>query len=286
MKEKIIEKPKYDNLLYQLVSLYKVFENTSNEDIKFNLSKLCWVSPFLILPISAYINDTKSELVNIEKCVSTKSYLEAIRFPKGVESISAFEEYLQKQKTFVPVSVLKRKNNIDRERLEQLFVDMIFNELNVGKLEGIKSAIFWPISELVTNIFDHSRKNEGYLFGQFYPKKNYLDICIVDRGRGLKKVYKEEKNLDFSDERSIRAVMEGTSTKPNKERGYGVWTSKKVVCEGLGGQFILLSGSSALVSMKNKEKIVSLPNFNWRGVIIAYRIPKPTKGLDMTKYYE
>ena len=78
---------------------------------------------------------------------------------------------------------------------------MIYNVL--GSVSGAKNAVYYPITELVTNIFDHSKQNKGFIFGQFYPKKNYLDICIVDCGRGLAKTYEEEKGLKLSDSDSI-----------------------------------------------------------------------------------
>lgn len=117
-------------------------------------------------------------------------------------------------------------------------------------------------------------------------KKNFLDLCIADCGRGLARAYKEENGLDFTDQEAIKQVLMGHSTKSDVERGYGVRTSKRVVCEGLGGGFILLSGDSALFSSKNKEKIISLPNFFWQGVIISYRIPQPTKPVDIAPYLE
>ncbi len=93
-------------------------------------------------------------------------------------------------------------------------------------------------------------------------------------------------NLDVTDEVAITEVMKGNSTKADKERGYGVRTSKRVVCECLKGEFILISGSAGLFSKNNSEKLVSLPNFNWQGVIVSYRIPKPTDVVDISAYLE
>ncbi|EKD44036.1 MAG: hypothetical protein ACD_72C00019G0001 [uncultured bacterium] len=53
----------------------------------------------------------------------------------------------------------------------------------------------------------------------------------------------------------------------------------------LGGSFTLISGSAALIA-GTQEQIVTLPNFYWQGVIIAYRIPRPTKLVDITPFLE
>lgn len=279
----IVQQPIKESLGGQFFSLYNVLKNIgSQEKIEFDLSNLSWLYPLLILPISAYINTTDSKYTfDVEnKC---HSYLNTIRFPNGVDSVSLFEQQIQQNKNYIPISVLNREKEEGRERLESLFSKMVYKIL--GSVQGAQSAVYYPITELVTNIFEHSKENKGFVFGQFYPKKNYLDICIVDRGRGLAKTYLEEKGLKLNDEDAIVEVMKGNSTKPDKERGFGVWTSKNIVCKAIGGQFVLVSGSAALFSKENNQKLVSLPKFYWQGVIIAYRIPQITSPIDITPYY-
>ena len=80
--------------------------------------------------------------------------------------------------------------------------------------------------------------------------------------------------------------MRGISTKSGIERGYGVRSSKDIVRKALKGEFVYLSGSVSLVSIPTKERLVSLPGFYWRGVIIAYRIPTPKKAIEITPFLE
>lgn len=284
MVEIIIHQPKNNSLVAQLVCLYDLFKDTNFfEPHFFNISKIDWFYPLLILPLSAHINCCGSKYCKDEKKIS-HSYLNAISFPYGVDSVSIFQQQVQKHKNYIPISILKKEKGPDRERLESLFSMMIYGVL--GSVPGAQNAVHYPITELVTNIFDHSQQDKGFIFGQFYPQKNYLDICIVDCGRGLAKTYEDEKKLKFSDANSIIEVLRGHSTKPSVERGYGVHTSKEVVCKGLGGEFILLSGSSALVASDKNQKVVDLPGFYWQGVIIAYRIPKPSGPIDISPYLE
>jgi len=284
MEKITIPKPKNDSLIAQLESLYKTFINVQpKENLNFNLSLLDWVCPLLILPVSAYINNTRSNCEINDSPI--KSYLERISFPEGVDSISLFQQRIQKYKSFIPISVLKKEAGTSRERLEALFAEKIYETL--GNVSGAQNAVCYPIAELVTNIFEHSKKDIGFIFGQFYPAKNYLDICIVDCGRGFAATYKEEKGLKLSDIEAISEAMRGNSVKPEKERGYGIWTSKRIICDVLkGGGFILISGSTGLVAESGKERLVSFPNFYWQGVIIAYRIPKPSGSLDISPFLE
>ncbi len=284
MQKIIIQPPHDDSLISQLVCLYNSFKDVSfDEPRDFDISNIDWFYPLLVLPISAHINCFGSQFSK-DKNKPSQSYLEVIGFPAGVDSVSIFQQQSQSNKSYIPISTLKKDKGADRERLESLFSQMIYRVL--GSVPGAQNAVHYPITEVVTNIFDHSKQDVGFIFGQFYPKKNYLDICIVDCGRGFAKIYADEKNLKLSDSDALVEVLKGHSTKPSTERGYGVRTSKRVVCECLGGEFILLSGSSAFIASGKKERIVDLPGFYWQGVVAAYRIPKPTGAVDISPFLE
>lgn len=284
MKKVEINNPKNDDLIQQFGTLYSTFTNVSEkEKVQFDFSKTHWLCPVIALPIAAYIAKTDSTLIPSEN-EQTRKYLDTVHFPKGINSANEFEKYVHQTKTYVPISVLDRNKGAERENLESMFSSLIYRLL--GSTVGAQNAVYYPIAELVTNVFEHSKDDTGFLFGQYYKKKEYLDICIVDMGRGLAKAYKDETGLEFTDGQAIEEVLKGHSTKSQQERGYGIHTSKRVVCEGLGGSFIIASGSSALVSSQSSEKLVSLPDFYWQGVIVSYRIPKPNGSIDISGFLE
>ena len=283
MRETKVPNYRSDALSQQVLALYHSFKNIGRgEKVDFNLEDVSWAYPLIVLPLAAYIYSTGSTYKFGNS--SAQSYLETIGFPQGVDSVSTFEEQLHKGKNFVPISILKKEAREQRERLETLFLEMIYKIL--GNTKGAENAIYYPVAEFVSNIFDHSRKDEGFVFGQLYQNKNFLDMCIVDNGRGLATAYKEENDVVLSDVDAIKQALEGYSTKRDKERGYGIRTSIRVVCEALKGGFVLLSGSAAFLSVDNKKSIVTLPDFHWQGVIIAYRIPKPTHPINIAPYIE
>jgi len=283
MREVKVPNYKSDALSQQVLALYNSFKNIEkSEKVNFNLEDMSWAYPLIVLPLTSYIYSTGSTFTIGNS--SSKSYLETVNFPEGVDSVTTFEQQLHKGKNFVPISILKKDAREQRERLETLFLEMIYKIL--GNTKGTENAIYYPVAEFISNIFDHSKKDEGFVFGQLYQSKNFLDMCIVDNGRGLANAYKEENKVELSDADAIKQALEGYSTKRDKERGYGIRTSIKVVCEALGGGFVLLSGSAAFLSVDNKKSIVNLPGFYWQGVIIAYRIPKPTHSINIIPYIE
>ncbi|MCX6785612.1 MAG: hypothetical protein NTZ18_02030 [Candidatus Komeilibacteria bacterium] len=282
MKEIIVNKPKGDAIIHQLASFYRIFKGVKfGEQLSFNLTQLDWCSPLSILPLVAYMQLTGSAYKTVEN-EQTLSYLQKIQFPKGVDSISPLEQVLQDNKTFIPISVLKKDAPEIRGRLLALFASLILKSLSFQ--EGIKNAIYYPIEELTNNIFEHSEQDMGFIFSQFYPKKKYLDVCIVDTGIGYAMSYKKEKGLNLSDEDAIAEVMKGHSVKKSNERGYGVRTSKRLTCEGLGGDFVIISGSTMLISNKKEETLFTGADFHWKGVIIAYRIPQPEQPVNIYPY--
>src|SRR4030042_4735485 len=103
MEKITIPKPRNDSLIAQLEALYKTFKNVQpKENLNFDLSLLDWVCPLLILPVSAYINNTRSNCEINDSPI--KSYLERVSFPKGVDSISLFQQRIQKHKSFIPIT--------------------------------------------------------------------------------------------------------------------------------------------------------------------------------------
>lgn len=278
MVTKKVERAQNENFTNQLVALYRTFRGIQpNQPVSFDFSLITWVNPLLILPIGAHLQTAGG---NISSDSAISSYLSAIHFPSGVTTIDALAQY----KSYIPIGFLQRQAEVGRDRLESAFLHLLSKA--IGDAPGSRNAIYYPISELTTNIFDHSQSDTGWILAQWYPKKRYLDLCIIDRGRGLAATYKEELGLTLTDNEAIRKALAGVSTKKEKERGYGVRTSKNVVCKALGGSFTLISGSAAYLVEQHNEQMVRLPEFNWPGVIISYRFPQPTGEVDIMPYLE
>lgn len=75
---------------------------------------------------------------------------------------------------------------------------------------------------------------------------------------------------------AIKNASIGVSTKnlPEAEnRGYGIVTSKKMLTEGLGGQFFVFSGGAFYRKDSENDSIVGLPaNIKWDGTVVLLRI--------------
>ena len=141
------------------------------------------------------------------------------------------------------------------------------------------------------NITEHSGSDRGFIFAQAYPLKGYLDLCIADRGVTLLGSYQRLTDNEITtDLEAIRAANRGISSKnlPEAEnRGYGIYTTKKMLVEGLGGQYLMISGGNFYINIPGFDSFYSLPdNLRWNGTIIALRIPYNVAKFNYVNYIE
>lgn len=243
-----------------------------------DLSQEKFLKPLTILPLAALAEQHRCQFILPEDS-SAHSYLNTISFPKGVSTI------LSPRGSYVPVGRICVADPAGAERLTDAFEKLILSQL--GPLpEGGKAAISYSIGEITTNILEHSKQEMGWMLGQFYEKKGYLDICILDSGRGLSRSYKEELNIELNDTEALVHALKGRSSKASAERGFGLWTTKRMITEGLGGECLILSGNAGYFSSPGSEVQIDLDGARWEGVLVAFRIPKITEPIDVTKYYE
>ena len=95
MRKIIVKAPRNEELVSQLESIVNAFSNIeAGEELDFDLTNIGWCCPLLVLPISAYVNDTSSSF-SLPSKEDTKSYLQTISFPMGIDSVSELEASMQ-----------------------------------------------------------------------------------------------------------------------------------------------------------------------------------------------
>lgn len=132
------------------------------------------------------------------------------------------------------------------------------------------------------NIYEHSESPNGYLFSQFLEHEGCIDLCIADTGITIFRSYEKaglfQAEIGQDESEALRMANEGRSTKnrPGAEsRGYGISTSKRMLVEGLGGSFFMISGGAFHRYEKNSLNYYAEVKdfFHWNGTLILLRIP-------------
>ena len=288
-----IQDNKLLNGLLPVLEIINQIASSDDQEITIDFCSTRFATPLFVLPLMVYLQGSGRQI----NCTNLSAYLNTVKFWNGIvpddmrrsEFLAHMEGYANK--SYIPiVNFPASRRNDDNKNAILSTVELIITrqlELDANIVAGLK----YMIGESVDNITEHSESERGYIFAQAYPNKGYLDICVADTGVTLLGSYRKlADNEIVSDLEAIQAANRGISTKnlPNAEnRGYGIITSKKMLIDGLGGHYIMLSGEVIHLKSRDVNKYLLLPQqIRWNGTIIAFRIPYYNKAFNYINYLE
>ena len=272
-----------DRLMNGLIPVVRIMQRAavSEEDsLQIDFSHTKFISPVFALSLIVYLSKCGKQY----SFTNLNEYLSAIGLGNGgirpdrmrkSEFLATMEGYIHR--TYIPiVNFLAKADSDEKDIISSVVESIIIRQLNIPS--NVATGLKYMIEETLDNITEHSDSDRGFIFAQAYPHKGYLDLCIADRGVSLLGSYQRVPDNEIgSDLEAIKAANRGFSSKnlPEAEnRGYGIYTSKKMLTEGLGGQYLLLSGGSFYLKTPGFNSFYSLPDgLRWDGTIVAFRIP-------------
>jgi hypothetical protein len=276
---------------WQLIIIRDFLKKFDGENIKIDFSKFEYSPPLLAVYFTKLIHDNEGfEIIQNYK----SSYLQSIKFLKGFssESIENWSEYLDtfSTKTYLPIIKFNTDKSEYNTKIRNNLISHVGRMIKqITKLPmNYYMALSYLLSELTDNIVDHSQHQDGWISFQYYPTEGFMDICLADSGIGILGSYKNyvgEK--DYSSIKThldaVESMVKGGSTKSNKERGFGVHTSREMLIDGLKGIFLFLSGNALLINYDLFDFKV-----NSNGTLILLRIPSlnPNKDFNIYTYTE
>lgn len=272
------------NLCDNIDQLSKI-NNKKNNII--DLSEMRWISPLSILPVASLLFELQAkggELSVIKpNNLNTKSYLRTIKFFEGAHTI----DYLERHRSYIPIVSLPNKPTEvkNREQVEAYLKDILLEKINCKR--NLSNTVGYALAEMFGNIWEHSKTKYGWFLAQYYKSKNYVDICFLDNGISIRGSYTRKEIKTTSDAGAIKLALKGKSTKvPEIERGYGLWTTRRLITESLlKGEFLILSGRGGYYKSREKELLFNLKCY-WKGTIVLLRINRTKRKIDYTRYIE
>ena len=279
--------------LTPVVRMMSQIENSREQDVTIDFSDTRFVSPVFALSLLLYLTRCGKQIF----IKNVPDYLERIGLSNGgikpdqmrhTEFLAALEQYTSK--TYIPIIDFAAGRNSDaKEVVSSIAENMIIQQLNIRP--NVANGLKYMIDETLDNITEHSESDRGYIFAQAYPTKGFLDVCIADRGINLLGSYmKLPDNEIASDMEAIKAANRGISSKnlPDAEnRGFGIKTSKQMLIQGLGGQYLMISGSCLYIKSRNIDSFYEMPHgLRWNGTIVALRIPYHSDTFNYIDYIE
>jgi anti-sigma regulatory factor (Ser/Thr protein kinase) len=269
-----------DGLGFQVNELCKIINAVSNDESQYTLdfSNVPFLHPTFILGISSLISVYSKVGITfniINASYNVQNYLDTVKFPHGLypdletDWNSKLEEY--RHKNFLPIIGFSTSKKSDSTTFRNAVLSKV-NELIAHKLDLRLSEvgdISYFISEFTDNIVDHANVLRGKIMVQYFPQKEFLEVCILDEGKTILGSYLEARTFSIvSDTQAIQAAISGRSTK-SKERGYGIPTSTNLIVNGLNGNICIMTGKGLLAD----RNIIDSPA-SWPGTLLSVKIPK------------
>lgn len=221
----------------------------------------------------------------------------------------------------VPINIGKYDTDTKNKVLTDLDVKirkLLFPNNTKGHEEyGGVDTFPYITGEILSNVGEHSEANMVYSYSQIYPNEGYIDVGILDDGISIPGKYEESRPefvnkeinpYEFKDDcDAIYRSLNGISTKhafkmsmdgllseediaKNDNIGYGINTSFRMITEGLGGSFLIVSRNGIChLTPNGKKKFIKLNNNNniINGTLICIRFNKvKLEHEEFVEYYE
>lgn len=277
----------FGDSISKLIKTISKISSIQDEEIILDFRHAKMLNPFFLCGLVCVIQRLQASgtifILNHDKNSNINSYLNTIFFPSTLSASDDNEDNLKilekyKSKTYIPLISFKTgfDDNVTliRENILSSISQLLKNQLKFS--EGERQPLSYFLDELTNNINDHSGAGRGYVFAQFYPNSNYLDLCICDSGKGIHQSFRDNPKFNPANEiEAIQLALSGNSTKDRPEaRGFGISTTRNMLVNGLKGILFLWSGNTTFLQAVNKEAIVDIgENGYFQGTFIALRLP-------------
>nr|DAX62584.1 MAG TPA: hypothetical protein [Caudoviricetes sp.] len=261
-------------------ALFPVIHQTESatDAVEWDFSQASFLHPFYLAPLAIY----KAECGRMISCIGMQghmdSYFKAISFERPFDVFQPGAQNLLQpytHKSYIPISrfaVGGRRHDRAQEILQRVI------ETQPGFSPNMKTPVSLMLGELIDNISEHTEADYGYLFCQ--RVRGELYITIADSGRTVYGSFVHTgKRLDEvggDEAKALQMANEGISTKDRPEaetRGHGISKSRRMVVDGLGGAFFMLSGTAFFRHTDKAVGAINIPEaFRWNGTAVLIRL--------------
>jgi len=255
------------------------------EKIKLDLSGVKWVLPCSVILISSKLRDILAKGAEVEyispKNQKVKEWLQDIGFPIGKKTDG---------NTFVSINHFPNNYQNPNQVNEEANKVLKKIEEKIPNLFG--GSVVYILGELADNIDDHSNFTFASIMAQYYPKKEHLDLAVLDNGITIPFNFEKNKIKFGKDSEAIKKAVYGEITTKKNEimRGYGLRSCKDISLEGfqskinpkLKGELHLVSRKGIVILKEGEEPIFyDFQNVSLDGTLLYFRLPTPKEKVNI-----
>lgn len=289
-----IKMPNSFNLEQAIKFTCRLHEIEDSDSYTCDYSRVGTVEPFGMLLISSKVREFIKERKESKHFVlghDTNDYASHMGYFQSV-----YLDYGKKpgeaggSNTYVPIT----KININQSYRVALFEKEMSIEQYIEKeiakklirivsteSKELKDTLTFCITEIIRNVYDHSKSKELWFAGQYWPRKDMVEIAILDEGEGISNTLKRNKKLIVDNDidalkLSLQpGVTKSLDTKRGNDiysnQGFGLFMTSKI-CES-AGSFAICSGNACLTINDNGK---SSKESSFNGTAIRLRL-QPSK---------
>lgn len=274
-----ISAPSRLNLENALEFARKISKLSYRKEFEFDFQRLSWVEPFGMLFVAQAMKNLQSQYhdskfiayINHDNATSYAAYMSF--FTACGLDYGNNPGFRSSGSTYIPITYVQAGQLNSRDNIQDIAHELAeqLSQRTSGKLVDIFSYSF---REMIRNVIEHSEsKNLGYC-AQYWPRKDRVELAILDTGIGLRKSLSQNPHLNLTDDSDAikYALMPGISGKTYQgvklrpddvwqNSGYGLYMNYRFCNEG--GDFFICSGEKGLYRrVENHTNLYMDTNFS------------------------
>ena len=177
-------------------------------------------------------------------------------------------------------------------RTHQLDMKEILHAIQTrADLFGGENAFTYVVGELADNWNQHSQSRNSYILARGLPDLRCSELSIIDDGITIGGSFRKAGMEVENDMLAVKRAVGGLSSKSREERGYGLYSTLRILTEGLHGTVLVVSGGGALERIWTSPGKILQKTYHlggsicgFEGTLVSARMPMPAPKLDIYDY--
>lgn len=257
----------HENVLEECQKMVCQFQEYPNTILTIDFSNCDFLYPdyaLILLCAIKYIESKGTEVhgkIKLDKNKSIYAFLLKMDFFKNLNLELPKIENPYTDNSFIEIQRYTSENQI--EVLHKIIL-MLREKSNMD--DDVFTGLDYCLNEILDNILNHSKENEGWVVAQYFGKLNQIRLMVVDHGIGIQKALNEKHNFN-EDEALQKCIISGVTN--GRGQGHGLYATSLFAKENKGWLSIV-SGNYKLDVSENETSISQIKH--WQGTCVYLRI--------------
>jgi hypothetical protein len=241
---------------------------TLNSEENLHLENLTWIEPVGIAVLKLHKATYPMTEIFLQGNTNTIGYVTTL-----------LNEHSSRERTYHPLEHFTDEfgdkdeiaNNVTKKIIENA------NNLSDEDKQDFSKYLQYLISEMMDNVISHSNSSVGgFVTAQYYPRKNKVQVVIIDKGVGFLKTLENKYPLSNEQEAISKAIEKEVSgsnvfapyTNVPKHAGLGLFFLSRIIQE-TNGSLMIVSNNTMYKSNTDSFKVLETI---FQGTLIAFEI--------------